>query len=59
MVKTQSSIEFQNSIFDLFLTHYLQRNNFEEGYTCSISYSESAFFSNLAGLKPLNFYSLS
>ena len=58
MVKTQSSIEFQNSIFDLFLTHYLQRNNFE-GYTCSISYSESAFFNNLAGLKPLNFYSLS
>ena len=73
VVKIQSSIEFQNSIFHLFhfnspyftdnfevllLIHYLLEKQFKEGYIFSAFYSGSAFCSNLAGFKS-QIYSLS
>ena len=74
VVKTHSSIEFQNSIFYLFyfnnshfiavlkvifLMRYPLEKHFKEEYISSVHYPGSTFSSNLASLKPLNFYSLS
>ena len=74
VVKTQSSIEFQNSFFHpfnfnnsnfnaivevLFLIHYPHRQTLERWYIFSVFYSESTFSSNLPGFKSQSFYSLS
>ena len=70
VVNTQSSIEFENSTFHLFLfnnsyfiaivevlflIHYPLGKYLKEGYIFSAFYSGSAFSSNLAGFKSQNF----
>ena len=74
VVKTWSSIEFENSTFHLcrfnnscftaivevlFLIHYPLGKYLKEGHVFSAFYFGSAFFSNLAGFKLQNFSSIS
>ena len=72
--KTQSSVEFQNSIFHsfyfndsyfitvievLFLMHYPLQKHFKKGYIFSVFSLGSVFLSSPSGFKSQNFYSLS
>ena len=71
VVKTQSSIEFQNSIFHpfhfnnsyfiavvkvLFLIYYPLEKHFRKGYIFTVSYSGNLFSSNLAVFKSQNIF---